>query len=179
MRAASLEEVLALYDRWAGDPYDEVVTQLSHALQTAALAQAAGADDALVVAALFHDVGHLLALEAGLTNDRDLRHEARGSAYLAPLFRPAVTAPIALHVQAKRHLCATDPGYEAVLSAGSVDSLRRQGGAFTPAEQAAFAVRPGHADAVALRRWDDAAKELDADVPDLWSYERILRQLLR
>ena len=92
----------------------------------------------------------------------DQRHEARGSAWLAGLFPPAVTAPIALHVRAKRYLCAVDPSYLAVLSPGSVASLERQGGPLSADEVAAFEANPGWADAVALRRWDDQAK-----VPDL------------
>ena len=40
--------------------YDEVVTQLQHAVQCAALADEAGVDDATVIAALLHDFGHFL-----------------------------------------------------------------------------------------------------------------------
>src|SRR4029453_17731996 len=60
-----IDEVLDLYDRWGAERYDEDVGQLDHALQTAALAASAGAGDALVVAALLHDVGHLLELRGG------------------------------------------------------------------------------------------------------------------
>ncbi|MGQ0832808.1 MAG: HD domain-containing protein, partial [Microthrixaceae bacterium] len=104
--ATSIDEVLHLYERWGTERYDEEIRQLEHALQTAALAAADGSDEALVAAALLHDVGHLLDLADGDgTRDRtvDLRHEARGAAYLAALLPPAVTAPIALHVRAKRY----------------------------------------------------------------------------
>ena len=88
-----------------------------------------------------------------------------GSAWLAGLFPPAVTAPIALHVRAKRYLCAVDPSYLAVLSPGSVASLERQGGPLSADEVAAFEANPGWEDAVALRRWDDQAKVPDLPVP--------------
>ena len=61
--ATSLAEVFALYERWGTDNYDEALSQLDHAIQTAALAVHDGAGDELVAAALLHDVGHLLELE--------------------------------------------------------------------------------------------------------------------
>ena len=42
--------------QYSGEP----VSQLQHALQTAALAEGEGADDELVTAALLHDLGHLV-----------------------------------------------------------------------------------------------------------------------
>jgi gamma-butyrobetaine dioxygenase len=180
-QAGSLDEVIALYERWGTARYDEEVRQLEHALQTAALARAAGAADALVAAALLHDVGHLLDLADGEGHrDRttDLRHEARGATWLASLFGPAVTGPIALHVRAKRYRVAVDPTYAAALSPGSTASLVRQGGPMDADEVAAFEGNPGWADAVALRGWDDQAKVDDLVVPDLASHRPLLEALL-
>ncbi len=185
--AASIDEVLALFTDWADDPYDEELSQLAHALQTAALALEADAPDSLVVAALLHDVGHLLTLAAGtpapptpgavsrpVIEEDD--HETVGARYLTGLFPPAVTGPIALHVRAKRYLCATEPGYEAALSSGSAASLARQGGRLDEAEVATFARNPGAADAVALRRWDDRGKVEGLTVPALDTYrDRLAR----
>jgi gamma-butyrobetaine dioxygenase len=177
-RAGSLDEVLTLFERWGPQRYDESVTQLAHALQTATLAQADGADDALVAAALLHDVGHLLELADGRFRAAvDGRHEDVGAAYLAPLLPTSVTAPIALHVAAKRYLCAVDPAYAAALSDGSAASLVRQGGPMTRSEVTAFEARPRWADAVALRRWDDAAKVLDLDVGPLDQHRDLLARL--
>jgi len=180
MTAQSIDEVLDLFQRHGTQLYDEEIFQVAHAEQTAALAQAAGATDAVVVAALLHDVGHLLEVdERQAARDRtaDQRHEARGSAWLAGLFPPAVTAPIALHVRAKRYLCAVDPSYLAVLSPGSVASLERQGGPLSAYEVAAFEANPGWAEAVALRRWDDQAKVPDLPVPPAGSYRPLLEAL--
>jgi phosphonate degradation associated HDIG domain protein len=180
--ATSVAEVLALYERWGGDRYDEEISQREHALQTAALAVAAGADDALVVAALLHDVGHLLDLEQrnvtgadGVTVD--LRHEATGARYLAGLFPPAVTGPIALHVRAKRYRCTVDGAYLTTLSAGSTRSLQRQGGLLTPDDVASFEANPGCDDAVALREWDDSGKVEGLAVPSLEDYVSLLDRL--
>lgn len=173
MTAGSVAEVLDLLSRYGAAHYDEDVAQLDHALQTAAHARAARAADALVAAALLHDVGHLLDLRG----DPPGPHERTGPAWLAGLFPAAVTDPIAGHVAAKRYLCAVDPAYAASLSAGSTASLARQGGPLTAAEAAAFEHRPGWADAVALRRWDDAGKVEGAAVPALAAYEPLLRSL--
>ena len=40
--------------------YDEVVTQLEHALQCAALAQQSNAAPTLITGALLHDIGHII-----------------------------------------------------------------------------------------------------------------------
>ena len=183
MPAGDVDEVLALFERWGMETYDEEVSQLDHALQTAALARAAGSDDALVAAALLHDVGHLLELRDGGAadgqDDVDLGHEGRGARWLAPVFPAPVTGPIALHVAAKRYRCAVDPGYHAGLSDGSRRSLVRQGGPMSPSEVERFAAHPAHADAVALRGWDDGGKVEDLDVADLASYRGLLEQLAR
>jgi len=176
----TIDEVLDLMARHRTELYDEEIYQVAHAEQTAALARADGATDAVVAAALLHDVGHLLEVaERQGARDRtvDQRHEARGSAWLAGLFPPTVTAPIALHVRAKRYLCAVEPAYLDVLSAGSVASLERQGGPMDAAEVAAFEANPGWAEAVALRRWDDQAKVPDLEVPPAESYRSLLESL--
>ena len=171
-----IEDLLALYETEAADrAYDERVSQLDHALQCADLARAAGAEDALVAAALLHDVGHLL--DSGTAHRgtaADDRHEATGARYLRERFGPAVTAPIALHVAAKRYLCGTEPGYLARLSEGSVHSLGLQGGPMTAEEAEAFRARPHWADAVQLRRWDDEAKVVGMTSTPLAAHRALL-----
>ena len=179
--ATSLEQVLALYRRWGGDHYDEDLSQTEHALQTAALAVAAGASDELVAAALLHDVGHLLELAArdgaGELPAEDLDHEAVGARYLSALFAPAVTAPIALHVRAKRYRCAVEPDYLATLSEGSTRSLELQGGPADAAEVASFESNPAFTDAVALREWDDGGKVDGLVVEPIEHYRPLLQRL--
>jgi predicted HD phosphohydrolase len=170
----TVDELLDLYERRGSEHYDEAVGQLDHALQTAALAAEGGAAEPLVAAALLHDAGHLLALSGGPAGP----HERTAPAFLAELFPASVTAPIALHVAAKRYLCAVEPDYHARLSAGSQRSLGHQGGPMAGGERATFEGTPGWADAVALRRWDDAGKVDGAAVPGLASYEPLLRSLV-
>jgi phosphonate degradation associated HDIG domain protein len=181
--AASIEHVLALYEEFGTFTYDEELAQLDHALQTAALAAHEAASEELVVAALLHDVGHLLAIQAGRAEGEsavpaeDLTHEAVGARYLAGLFPPAVTGPIALHVRAKRYLCAMDSEYVAGLSAGSVRSLKLQGGPMSVTEVRVFERNPASASAVRLRGWDDGGKLDDLQVAPLSAYVEVLRRV--
>lgn len=153
--------------------YDESVTQIEHALQSAARAVENDADDDGVVAALLHDVGHILIGEHRGREDflqNDGRHEAVGAHWLTHAFSARVTQPIELHVPAKRYLCAIEPAYWDGLSMASKASLRIQGGPMNEAEAQAFAALPGAKMAVALRRWDDQAKVSGATVPALENY---------
>lgn len=144
------------------------VNQLQHALQAAALAEAEAAPPATVLAALLHDVGHMIhdLGEDPASRGVDDEHEQRGADWLAERFSPAVSEPVRLHVAAKRYLCAVEPDYFATLSADSVRSLALQGGPMSADEIAAFRTNPMHAEAVRLRRCDEAAKDPHAATPD-------------
>lgn len=163
----------------------EPVTVAAHLLQAGALAEAAGAPPALVAAALLHDVGHLRGADPSVAEPsgrelmagNDNRHGARGAAWLAQWFPPAVTEPVRLHVAAKRYLCAVEPSYFALLSQASVYTLSVQGGPMTDAEAREFAAHPYAADAVAVRRWDDQAKDPAAVVPDFEHFRPLLAEL--
>jgi predicted HD phosphohydrolase len=96
-----------------------------------------------------------------------------------PAFGPAVADPVRLHVPAKRYLCATDPGYFACLSPGSVRSLALQGGPFTSEEVAEFQALPFAEDAIRMRRWDEAAKVPGRATPMLRQYGATLQAALR
>ncbi len=159
-----ISELEALFSRWGTNKYDEQVSQIEHAVQCADYARIDNADDELIVATLLHDIGHLLELErragnAILTKNDD--HESTGAAYLARHFSSAVTAPIALHVEAKRFLCATEDSYFAKLSPASVRSLEMQGGKMSAVEVERFTKHPARERAVALRRWDELGKDLE------------------
>jgi [1-hydroxy-2-(trimethylamino)ethyl]phosphonate dioxygenase len=167
-------------DQGANQYFGEPVSQLEHALQAARLAAASNASDALVVAALLHDIGHLVhgqpesIADAGI----DARHEEEGYRFLSQYFGPEVVEPVRLHVAAKRYLCAVDDQYARQLSPASVQSLALQGGPMSAAETAGFAWAPHAHDAVLLRLWDDEAKQPGLEVPPLEAYLPYVERLL-
>jgi len=166
----TIDDIETVFARRGGEQYaGEPVTQLEHALQTAALAEADGGDDALVTACLLHDLGHLLQ-DLGATptlRGVDDVHQYAAIPFLRGLFPDRVLGGIQLHVDAKRYLCATRAGYREALSEDSQRSLVLQGGTFDDAQAAAFIARPGAAEAVQLRLYDDLAKVAGAPTPPL------------
>jgi len=181
-RAAIITELQAMLEGRGDGRYGlHDVTQKEHALQAAWLAEQDGCPDALVAAALLHDVGHLVhdlgedAAEAGI----DDRHEERGHAWLAAAFGPEVTEPVRLHVAAKRYLFATEADYFAKLSPDSVLSLSLQGGPMSDKEVASFRALPHHAAAVQLRRYDERAKVAGLATPPVAHFMPAVARCLR
>ena len=176
-----VEAIVERFERLGGGVYGERVSQREHALQAAYEAERAGAPAPLVVAALLHDIGHLLGpvRDAAEEPAEDLEHERVGAAYLARHFVPEVVEPVRLHVMAKRYLCATDPAYARGLSEASVLSLALQGGSLAGDEIALFERLPYFREAVLVRRWDDLAKVPGLSVPDLAHYRNRLTAALR
>ncbi|AOH83979.1 phosphohydrolase [Sphingomonas panacis] len=180
MTTQVIDEIYALFAAAGDEHYGENATQIQHALQVAELVRQAGGDSPLIAAGLLHDVGQLIG-DAGHAAERhgiDMRHEMLGNTLLKAHFPPAVTEPVRLHVDAKRYLCAIEPGYQTSLSAASWLSLTLQGGAMTAKERATFEAEPYFAEAVLLRRCDDGGKRKDWVVPTLDSYRPLLERLV-
>jgi phosphonate degradation associated HDIG domain protein len=172
-----VDRLLGLFTARGNRQYGgERVSQCEHALQCAFLAEQEGVAGTVVVAALLHDIGHMLyeAGERPALRGIDDRHEELGAEYLLGVFGLAVAEPVRLHVAAKRYLCATDPGYFGCLSAASVHSLELQGGAFNAAEVTAFRSISFAEEAVRIRLWDDAAKSPGRATPPLEHYRATL-----
>jgi len=175
-----VDEIFDLFARRGGEAYfGEPVSQLEHALQTAWQAEQANAPDTLVIAALLHDIGHVLhKLPENIADQGiDAKHERIGGGWLAKHFSPAVAEPVKLHVAAKRYLCAVDAAYQARLSPASIQSLALQGGVMNAEAIHNFGQNGFYRDAVLLRRWDDEAKIIGLAVPPLEHYRAMIALL--
>ena len=173
-----IEQIIGLYAAKGGREYEgEGVSQLEHALQSAQLAEQAGAAPELICAALLHDIGHLLNDKGETPTLRgvDDLHQYMALPFLRPIFPESVLGPIRLHVDAKRYLCAARPEYYEQLSEDSKRSLRLQGGVFSAEEAERFIRQPYAQEAVSVRLWDDAAKNPRAHTSDLAHFEAALR----
>jgi putative nucleotidyltransferase with HDIG domain len=168
--------ILALLSQAQSQYFGEPVTQLEHALQCAHMARIAKADDEMVLAALLHDIGHLLAPNGELGAPD---HDRAGADYLRDQgFSGRVVALIAGHVEAKRYLTATDASYAERLSEASRQTLRLQGGPMSAEEAAAFESAPLFREKLQLRVWDERAKTPGLFVEGVEFYRPLLEQQL-
>ena len=187
--ALKIDEITEFFNARGTVQYGaQAVSQQQHALQCAYLAEPAGGSPELVAAALLHDLGHLLpkvvsqaaeadvAVDTGTCIGVDDLHQFLTIPFLRGIFPEVVLAPIRLHVDAKRYLCQLDKSYWASLSPASQRSLVLQGGPFSIEQAQAFITQPFATDAVALRRWDDGAKNPAVVTPEWEHYVDVLRQ---
>lgn len=177
-----LAQIAELIDFKADGQYGLAnINQRQHALQTAWLAERSGCPDALIAAALLHDIGHMVHdLGQNPADDGvDDEHERLGHEFLTSMFGPEVTEPVRLHVAAKRYLCAVEPDYFAKLSKDSVLSLTLQGGPMSAEEVAEFEAVPEYAGAVQLRRFDEQAKVKGLQTPPAVHFLPYVERCLR
>jgi len=169
---AVVKEVFSLYEKYGDEDYiGEPVSQLEHMSQAAALAKAEGFDDDVVLAAFFHDIGHLCA-EAGEAESMDgmgnVDHEQIGADFLLERgFSERVANLVQGHVIAKRYLTYKYPEYYNRLSDASKATLNFQGGVMTAEEAADFELNPDAELIIRLRYWDDMAKEMNTPVDNI------------
>ena len=168
-----IKEVFSLYEKYGDEDYiGEPVAHLEHMSQAAALAQAEGFDDEVVLAAFFHDIGHLCADDEDETESMDglgnVDHEQLGADYLLERgFSERVANLVQGHVIAKRYLTYKFPEYYNRLSDASKTTLNFQGGVMTEAEASDFELNPDAELIIRLRYWDDMAKETHVPVDNI------------
>ena len=184
--ALSVDSIFDLFTRHgSGDYVGEAVSQLQHGLQAASLARASGAKDAIIAAALLHDVGHMIGLSFPERYTRmgdcgTFGHEGIGGSWLDSLgLDPLVGTLVRRHVDAKRYLCATNPEYESNLSPASRTTLGHQGGPMSADEAILFAQDPLKDTIILMRSWDEAAKDPHAVVAPLESYRELFISLIK
>lgn len=182
-----ISKIIDLYTKWGSSDYiGESITQIEHALQCARLAvqdpRLAGYDsfihNCVIVAALLHDIGHLIGLEDGEMEMRVegensaslgiVGHEGVGAAFLKDLGMPSLVCYlVAGHVPAKRYLCTMREGYYDSLSDASKQTLQLQGGMMNDEELCEFQSGYMSELKIYLREYDDAGKKKDMNLSSI------------
>jgi len=174
----TLNEIFLLYDEHGHDDYiGEKVSQIEHMTQAAQLAESEKYDDEVVLAAFFHDIGHLCEYIMTVKRMEDcgvVDHEELGADYLlAKGFSKKIAQLVKSHVQAKRYLAFKKPEYYNILSEASKKTLEFQGGIMTEAEALQFEKDPLHELYIKMRMWDDQAKIQNIAIPSLDKYKKM------
>jgi len=178
-----IEEVFKLYELHGSDDYiGEPVSQIEHASQSAQLAQKEDYDEEVILAAFFHDIGHICA-KKDPKNDMGgygmLRHELVGANYLRKRgFSEKIARLMENHVEAKRYLCFKEPEYYKKLSVASKATLEFQGGKMTNEEADKFENDPLFSLSIKMREWDETAKEENVAIIDLEKLKEMSRRHL-
>jgi phosphonate degradation associated HDIG domain protein len=169
---STVDEIFNLYQQYGNADYiGEPVSQLEHMCQAAQMAASEGADDEMVLAAFFHDIGHLCEFIMPLEKMDGIGivdHESIGENYLLTHgFSARIGRLVQGHVPAKRYLTFKYPEYYQRLSQASKETLTIQGGVMQADEAAAFEADPLFDNYIKMREWDDRAKLVNTPVPDL------------
>jgi len=169
---STVDEIFNLYQQYGNADYiGEPVSQLEHMCQAAQMAASEGADDEMVLAAFFHDIGHLCEFIMPLEKMDGIGivdHESIGENYLLTHgFSARIGRLVQGHVPAKRYLTFKYPEYYQRLSQASKETLTIQGGVMQADEAAAFEADPLFDSYIKMREWDDRAKLVNTPVPDL------------
>lgn len=177
-----VDEIFALYEKHGSDDYiGEPVSQLEHMAQSAQFAQRAGFDEEVIMAAFFHDIGHLVPSQhtQQMNGYGVMSHEKIGASYLLSKgFSQRLAKLVESHVQAKRYLTYAQPEYYARLSEASKQTLEFQGGPMTALEADAFEKDDLFEISILMRQWDEMAKEENIPLPNLNIYKKMCLQLL-
>lgn len=179
---ATVNEIMFLYEQYGREDYiGEPVSQIEHMCQCAQLAEADGADDDVILAAFFHDIGHLCEFAfpekklAHMDGVGVVDHERLGADYLLSMgFSEKIAKLVQSHVAAKRYLTYHYPEYYHQLSAASKQTLTFQGGVMTQDEALAFEEDELFDLYVSIRRWDDLAKKTQQPLADLFHYKQLM-----
>jgi phosphonate degradation associated HDIG domain protein len=177
--AAIADEIINLYQQFGNADYiGEPVSQIEHMCQCAQIAEKKGYNKELILAAFFHDIGHLceqfMEVEQmggfGVVN-----HEKIGADFILKKgFSPIIAELINSHVDAKRYLTYAYPTYYSQLSEASKKTLVHQGGKMTKEEAMIFEANPHFEWFIVLRKWDELAKEENVPLPNLDHYKKLM-----
>lgn len=176
-------EVFGLYERFGKADYiGEPVSQIEHMSQAAQFAIDEGCDDNVVLAAFFHDIGHICAMENEFNKMGGYgvkSHEKVGADFLREKgFPEEIARLVENHVQAKRYLTFKYPEYFQSLSEASRKTLSYQGGVMTAEEADNFERDALFEMSIRMRKWDELAKEVKVALIDLEDLKSRARKVI-
>jgi len=168
----TINEIFALYEKYGNEDYiGEAISQIEHMSQAAELAMQGGFDDEVILAAFFHDIGHICVSRNTANNMGGFgvkSHEKIGADYLREKgFSERIAKLVENHVEAKRYLTYRYPEYYNNLSEASKKTLEFQGGKMTLEEANQFEQNSLFEASIQLRKWDELAKEINTPLIDL------------
>ena len=167
-----VNEIFTLYKKYGHEDYiGEAISQMEHMSQAAELAMQGGFDDEVILAAFFHDIGHICVSRNTANNMGGFgvkSHEKIGADYLREKgFSERIAKLVENHVEAKRYLTFRYPDYYNNLSEASKRTLEFQGGKMTEEEAEQFEQDALFDASIQLRKWDELAKEVNTPLIDL------------
>jgi 2-amino-1-hydroxyethylphosphonate dioxygenase (glycine-forming) len=164
-------EIKSLFKNKGNEDYfGENISQYEHAAQCLMMAISEEETQEMQVAALLHDIGHLL--DHAETDAMDVYgrkdHEEAAEAWLSERgFSERIQKVVKNHVKAKRYLCFKYKEYHDALSEASKQTMRFQGGIMSQDEALEFENDTNFIESIKLREWDDKAKIPNIDLPEL------------
>ena len=170
-----IEKIIKKYQTNKDFYLGEKVTIAEHMIQTAMLAEKNNSPQSLICACLLHDIGHFIIKDPDqlVSKSVDGKHEDIAFNFLKNYFKPEVTEPIKLHVNAKRYLCR-EKSYYNLLSKASKISLELQGGKMNNDEAQKFVLLKHHKDAITLRKYDDEGKIPNMKIKNINDYKELI-----
>lgn len=174
---AAIDEIFGLYNKYGQANYiGEKISQIEHMCQAAQLAEGLGHDDEVILAAFFHDIGHLVDPtpddEHNMGGFGTKDHEKLGADYLRQKgFSEKIARLVESHVAAKRYLTYANVDYYNNLSEASKRTLEFQGGKMSKEEAGMFAADPLFDLFIQMRQWDEQAKLENIPLPDIGRYK--------
>jgi len=177
------DEIIGLYISYGHQDYiGEPVSQIEHMCQCAQLAEIGNYDYEVILAAFFHDIGHLCEhiMDVDFMDGYGIvDHEKIGAAYLKSKgFSKRITRLIASHVEAKHYLTFKNPEYYKQLSDASKRTLNFQGGPMDEKEAKDFEKDEWFPLYITLSEWYEKAKVEHIPLPDFGRYRLMMIQHL-
>lgn len=161
----SSQRVVNLFNTYGSRDYiSEPLSIREHSLKAALAARRANEPIDVQLACLLHDIGHIVAIEAGgyMEGCGAKHHEHIGADFLERLgFSDTIVYLTRQHVNVKRYLCGKDPKYIDTLSEASKTTLWHQGGPMNMEECVQAENDPLWDTVLRMRQYDNAGKHIE------------------